>query len=74
MGASEAAELGDVRDVASSLAEGGALWVVYPKGKLEIKEAHVIESGRVAGLVDVKVVKFSETHTALKFVRPKAKR
>ena len=57
-----------------SLAKSGALWIVYPKGKQEIKEVEVIEAGRAAGLVDVKVVKFSETHTALKFVRPKAKR
>jgi hypothetical protein len=47
------------------------LWIVYPKGKQEITELQVIEAGRQAGLVDVKVVSFSATHTALKFVRPK---
>ena len=52
----------------------GALWIVYPKGKQEIKEQQVLEAGRQAGLVDVKVVSFSARHTALKFVRPKAKR
>jgi len=74
VGAAEAAELGEIGDVVPSLAKSGALWVVYPKGKQEIKEVQVIEAGRAAGLVDVKVVKFSETHTALKFVRPKAHR
>ncbi len=74
MGASEAEDLGEVSGVTSSLAKSGALWIVYPKGKQEIQEAQVIEAGRAAGLVDVKVVKFSETHTALKFVWPKAKR
>ena len=74
MGASEAEDLGEVGGVTSSLAKSGALWIVYPKGKQEIKEVEVIEAGRAAGLVDVKVVKFSGTHTALKFVRPKAKR
>ena len=74
LGAAEAAELGEVEVVSAALAASGALWIVYPKGKQEIKEAQVLESGRGAGLVDVKVVKFSETHTALKFVRPKSQR
>ena len=74
MGASESADLGDIDGVLPALAASGALWVVYPKGKQEIREVEVLEAGRAAGLVDVKVVKFSETHTALKFVRPKAKR
>jgi len=74
MGASESADLSNINGVHPALAASGALWIVYPKGKQEIKEVEVIEAGRAAGLVDVKVVKFSETHTALKFVRPKAKR
>ena len=74
LGAAEAAELGEIGEVVPTLAKSGALWIVYPKGKQEIKEAQVIEAGRAAGLVDIKVVKFSETHTALKFVRPKAQR
>jgi len=74
MGASEASDLGEVSGILPSLAKDGGLWVVYPKGKQEIKETQVLDAGRAAGLVDVKVVKFSETHTALKFVFPKAKR
>ncbi len=74
MGASEAEDLGDINGVLPPLAKGGALWIVYPKGKQEITEVQVIEAGRSAGLADLKVVKFSETHTALKFVWPKAKR
>jgi Protein of unknown function (DUF3052) len=74
LGASESADLAEIGNVLSSLARSGALWIVYPKGKQAIKEGQVIEAGRAAGLVDVKVVKFSETHTALKFVSPKAKR
>jgi hypothetical protein len=74
VGASESADLGDIGGPLPSLAKSGALWIVYPKGKQEIKEVQVIEAGRAAGLVDAKVVKFSETHTALKFVWPKTKR
>jgi hypothetical protein len=59
---------------AASLSAAGALWIVYPKGRQEITERQVLDAGRRAGLLDVKVVSFSPTHTALKFVRPKSKR
>ncbi len=52
----------------------GALWTVRPKGKKEITEAEVRDAGKRAGLVDVKVVAFSATHTAEKFVVPVASR
>jgi hypothetical protein len=51
-----------------------ALWIVYPKGKTEITENEVISAGRKSGLKDVKVVGFSPTHTALKFVLPLSSR
>ncbi len=51
-----------------------ALWIVYPKGKKEITENDVLSTGRKSGLKDVKVVGFSPTHTALKFVLPLNKR
>ena len=73
-GATKVAGLERVRKLAPSLTSAGALWIVYPKGKEEIKELQVFDAGKQAGLVDVKVVSFSPTHTALKFVRPKNKR
>ena len=73
-GAAEAANLADLAEMIPVLKSDGALWVVYPKGKQDIKEGDVLAAGRAAGLTDIKVVKFSETHTALKFVRPKGKR
>jgi len=51
-----------------------ALWIVYPKGRKDITENYVLASGRKCGLKDVKVVGFSATHTALKFVIPLAQR
>ena len=56
------------------LARAGAIWVIRPKGSAAISEADVMKAGKAAGLVDVKVVRFSETHTAQKFVIPRAKR
>jgi hypothetical protein len=52
----------------------GAIWVIRPRGRQEITEADVIQAGKAAGLVDVKVVRFSETHTAEKLVIPVARR
>ena len=74
LGAERADDLAQVARLKDSLAASGALWIVYPKGRQEIKEQHVLDAGRNAGLVDVKVVSFSASHTALKFVRPKSKR
>jgi hypothetical protein len=51
-----------------------ALWIVYPKGQTQITENDVLAAGRKSGLKDVKVIGFSATHTALKFVIPLSKR
>jgi Protein of unknown function (DUF3052) len=57
-----------------SLKPDGALWIIRPKGSTAISESEVMSAGKRAGLVDVKVVSFSETHTAEKFVIPRANR
>jgi hypothetical protein len=69
-GAQQAGELTKIPDLVPRLKERGALWIVYPKGQPHIPESSVILAGRAAGLKDVKVVSFSPTQTALKFVRP----
>ena len=73
-GAEAAGDLARAKTLAARLAPDGALWVIYPKGQKHITENDVIAAGRAAGLKDVKVVGFSATHTALKFVIPLAKR
>lgn len=73
-GAARAAGLVHAKKLGRSLSSAGALWIIYPKGRKEITELQVLSAGKAAGLVDTKVVSFSATHTALKFVRPKAKR
>jgi hypothetical protein len=60
--------------IAKALKGATALWIVYPKGREDITETDVIATGRDAGLKDVKVVGFSPTHTALKFVVPLERR
>lgn len=65
------ARLATLRD---ALVPSGAIWVIRPKGSADISESEVMAAGKAAGLVDVKVVKFSETHTAEKLVIPVTKR
>ena len=57
-----------------SLAPAGAIWAIRRKGLADASEAATMAAGKAAGLVDVKVARFSETHTAEKFVRPVAMR
>jgi hypothetical protein len=58
-------------DLAKRMKHDGALWTIRPKGSAHISESDVMKAGKAAGLVDVKVVRFSETHTAEKFVVPR---
>src|SRR6266571_480002 len=67
-------DLARVAPLAKTMKGPAALWIVYPKGQKAITENDVIAAGRKAGLKDVKVVAFSPTHTALKFVIPLAQR
>jgi hypothetical protein len=70
LGAAKEADLDRLAKFVPALKPNGALWVVRPKGRPEISERAVMAAGKAAGLVDVKVVSFSSTHTAEKFVIP----
>lgn len=74
LAAQETADLQKMPKCLADLKPEGAIWVVYPKGVKPIREIDVLQAGRAAGLKDVKVAKFSETHTALKFVVPVTQR
>jgi hypothetical protein len=74
LGAEKEADLAALGRCKESLKKDGAIWVVNPKGQKNFNENHVLAAGKKAGLVDVKVAKFSETHTAHRFVIPKAQR
>lgn len=69
-----AADLAQLAKLAKRLAGAASLWIVYPKGQKQITENDVLAAGRKSGLKDVKVVSFSPTHTALKFVIPTNRR
>ncbi len=67
-------DLEPLRDLEGAIPRDGAIWAIHPKGRKDRREVDVIEAGKAAGLVDTKVVRFSDTHTALRFVVPRARR
>ena len=68
-------ELARLRALEPLIQRDGAIWVVSRKGRAAIlRDLDVINAARRAGLVDNKVVSFSETHTALRLVVPTARR
>jgi hypothetical protein len=72
--AEDPSDLPEMKNLAGHIVRDGAIWVVYPKGQTHIRETDVIAAGKSAGLTDNKVCRFSETHTALRFCIPVAKR
>jgi hypothetical protein len=74
LAANRASDLQQLESLRDSLDAAGAIWVIRPKGVAHISESDVMAAGKAAGLVDVKVVRFSDTHTAEKLVIPLAKR
>jgi hypothetical protein len=71
VGAESKADLSKLGSLRTYLKPDGAIWVIRPKGRKDITENDVLSAGKDAGYVDVKVARFSDTHTAEKFVIPK---
>jgi hypothetical protein len=67
-------DLDQLKSLEKLIQASGAIWVVYPKGQAHIREVDVIAAGKSVGLVDNKVCRFSDTHTAMRFVIPLARR
>ncbi len=64
-------ELHQLARLKTYLVSNGAIWVVSLKGKAaKIKDLDVINAAKASGLVDNKVVSFSDTHTSLRLVIP----
>lgn len=74
MEATDNKDLQKLDTIQDSLQRDGAIWVIWRKGQPELKEDDVRARALDVGLVDVKVVKFSETHSGLKLVIPKSRR
>jgi hypothetical protein len=68
------AELASLADLVPRMRRNGALWTVRRKGRPDQTEGDVLAAGRAAGLLDVKVVRLSETHSLFKWVIPVSRR
>lgn len=67
-------DLTQMAPLKKSIKRDGMIWAVYRKGRKDFNENHVLQGGLAAGLVDVKIARFSDTHSATKFVIRKAER
>lgn len=59
--------------LASQLPPKSAIWVIYPRGRKDLQDVQVFAVLRPAGWTDTRVARFSDTHTASKFVRKAAR-
>lgn len=74
LAAADKAGLEPLKSLQKFLKPNGAIWVVWPKGQPQLKENDIIVAAKAVGLIDNKVVSFSETHSALRLVIPLARR
>jgi hypothetical protein len=70
----EALPLVRLASLEPSLQRNGAVWVIYARGRPDLRETDVIRAGLAAGLVDNKIVRFSDTHTGMRLVIPVSRR
>ena len=74
LGAERASALARLAPLERAIARNGAIWVLWPKGRADLNEDSVRAAALRVGLVDVKVVRYSDTHGALKLVIPLKRR
>ena len=71
---SDRADLPRLAKLREAIKATGAIWVVRAKGRTGLRVDDVRDFGKTAGLVDVKVARFSDTLSALKMMIPRAQR
>lgn len=74
LGVETLSDLKKLKTLVKAIKKEGAIWTISPKGKSGMKESEIMAAAKEAGLVAVKVARFSETHTANKFVIPVSRR
>ena len=71
---SKTSELRRLTALRTAIAPNGAIWVLWPKGRPALREDDVRKAALSQGLVDIKVMAFSEALSGLKLVIPVAQR
>ena len=71
---SGALDLPSLIDAKERIVGNGMIWAIWPKGRKEFREDDIRHFGPQAGLVDVKVMSFSDELSGLKLVIPLALR
>jgi hypothetical protein len=75
LAADSTTELARLADLRTRIRPNGSIWVVSRKGRATtLRDVDVIGAAKENGLVDNKVVSFSDTHTSLRLVIPVALR
>jgi hypothetical protein len=75
LGAESLDELAPLPELAARIRSNGAIWIVSRKGKTAtLRYEQMLDVAKAAGLIDNKVASFSATHTAIRFVIPRALR
>lgn len=72
--AAEREELARLGEIEPALAAGGAVWVLWPKGRKDFAHEDVVAGAKRAGLTQTRSMGFSGVLTGLRLVRPAAKR
>lgn len=74
IGVESPTDLGQIKGLNSRIKPNGKIWVIFPKGRADLKDVNVIAAGKSAGLVDNKIARVSERLTAMKLVIPVKRR
>lgn len=61
-------DLARIGDLEPYLRRNGAIWVIRPKGRPDLKETDVISAALAAGLVDNKIASFDDDRSAMRIV------
>ena len=69
----EPRDLARLATIAPKLAAGGAVWVLWPKGRKDFAHEHVVAAAREVRLSTTRSMGFSEQLTGLRLVRSKQK-
>jgi hypothetical protein len=70
VGIEEPGDLKLLEGLTRLLKSSGGVWVIFPKGRPDLKAENLIATGKTNGLVDTKIVRVSDRLTGMKFVIP----